>query len=133
MYSLADAASPWNWSAICPTGLQPLMPPSDDTSSRQLEPCFQKLCLQMPLLALLTLYSAYKLGAMTGGEMRWHRDRIQLWSLTVRMWAVGLLAVLPLARYMLVTAAEALPVDLWLDILEMMTFVVHFGKRREVF
>lgn len=120
----------WNWTAVCPTGLQPWLPPSTnhtDDTGRQLAPCFQKLCLQMPLLVLFAIQSAYALGTQTHRRWRWRRDRVQLVALNGRMLAAGLLVVVPVLRYLYVPATDELPVDWWLGGLEMLAFAVHFA------
>lgn len=125
----------WNWTEVCATGLQPWLPPpstsnhSGADTTRHLAPCFQKIALEAPLLVLLTIGSAFRLGIMQPiRRHRWQRDRVQLWALSARQLAVGLLCVLPLIRYIYVRNEDREPVDVWLGGVEMLAYSLHFSK-----
>lgn len=122
------------WSVLCPTGIHPWLP-----STRQLAPCFQQLCLQLPVFVLFAMLSAYQFGRLYGSAVQ--RDRVQTAALRVRTVVTALLAILPAMRLYALQVARAAeeaadppdpPSHLWpADVLaagaECMAFAVHAG------
>lgn len=102
-----SAAADIDWSFVCATGIRPWLPPANSTNStthsptspvrhQQLAPCFQQLFMQVPILALFAILSAYHCGRHCGTRVQ--RDRVQTLVLRLRCAAVVALASLPAAH-----------------------------------
>lgn len=121
-----------NWTEICPTGLDPWLNPAANDTQQRLSPCFQKLCLQIPLLVLFVIGSAHEIGFMLHPRgRRWQRDAQQLRAIRLRLAATAMLIALPLIRYVLyaylsASSAAYWPVNVWTDVVELLTYSVHF-------
>lgn len=127
----------WNWADVCPTGIRPWLPPDHNgtanaastsvTDHQQLAPCFQQLFMQLPVLVLFALLSAYQFGAIAGTRVQ--RDRIQRRALLIRFVCVLLLAALIAWRVfywtLTSTSRPPWPSDVLLTGVETIAYAVH--------
>lgn len=111
----------WNWTYFCPTGLTPWLP-----DANFLTPCFQQICLQLPVLVLFAIISAFYFGRQ---EYLVVRNKTQIRLLYIRICAVLLLAFLPLIKIytMLSRNDDVFPIDVLVVCGECVTWIVHFG------
>lgn len=114
--------SNWNWTNFCPTGLTPWLP-----DANYLTPCFQQICLQLPILLSFAIISSYHFGRQKCLVVR---NRTQIRLIYLRVSAVLLLAFLPLVKiYFLISRnAPVYPIDVLVVCTECVTWIVHFGK-----
>lgn len=112
----------WNWTYFCPTGLTPWLP-----NANYLTPCFQQICLQLPILILFAIISSYHFGRQKCLVVR---NRTQIRCIYIRILAVLLMAFLPLIKiYFLITRnAPVYAIDLLVVCVECVTWIVHFGN-----
>lgn len=114
----------WAWTNICPTGVRPWLP-----DTKQLAPCFQQLFLQIPVLIIFAILSAYHAGRIASG-VSVHRNRVQGVALRLRM--VAVLSLVAFAAFKFVYAQrvgiELWPIDVLVGCVEMIVFFVHFGE-----
>lgn len=112
----------WNWTYICPTGLTPWLP-----DKNYLTPCFQQLCLQLPILLLFAIVSAYHFGRQAYLVAR---NNTQIRALYLRIWAVFALGFLPVIKtYSMITDGNQIwPSDILVVCTESVTWIVHLGK-----
>lgn len=122
LLDVVSIPGPWNWSDMCPTGLTPWIPNSND-----LAPCFQQLCLQIPILMLIAVFSAYHFGRQATLVAR---DKTQMRMLYLRVFAILLLSFLPLFRTyaLLVNRIQIWPSDILIACTECVTWIVHLGE-----
>lgn len=112
----------WNWSYVCPTGLTPW-----DPDEKFLSPCFQEICLQLPILLLFAIVSAYYFGNQT---ILIRRNRTQRISISLRILAAFLIVLLNFYTMfeMVVTRAKILPIDILIIGFQIVTWTIHIGK-----
>lgn len=112
----------WNWEMFCgPGGLIVWLPQTKDLGL-----CFQEIYLDIPVLFLLALTSAYYVGLKQ--NFRHHLTRQQ----SIRMVSSLLLALLPVVKItkFLVVGDPPLPVD-WLCLcVEALTWLIHAASTR---
>lgn len=120
---------PGFWIFVCPGGIRPWMP-----ESKQLSPCFQQLFLQLPVLTLFAILSAYHFGRIAFGH-RVRRNQIQSLLLRIRIASVLVLGVFPVFKYLYVfrNQIEYWPIDVLIGSVEMVTFFVHLGSLSNIF
>lgn len=82
----------WNWTDFCPTGLTPFAPHTNNFL-----PCFQEICLQLPVNVIFAVISAYTFGRVEPPVLR---DRKQLRLIYLRLIVTVFLALLPIAELM---------------------------------
>lgn len=111
----------WRWEDFCPTGLNI----SDENST--IAPCFQQICLQLPVFVLLALFSSYYYGKINS-EIQ--RDQIQKNLIGFRACIVFLLAIAPPLRlcYMMAYEIDAWPIDIMLTCVQFLAWTVHLCK-----
>lgn len=115
--------SDWKWTYLCPTGLTPWLP-----REQYLAPCFQELCLQVPVLALFAIVSAYNFGHQ---NVMMHRNRTQIGLINLRIFAVCLLGLLPIYDLfsMIDTSVQIWPVDVLVNGVAIISWMVHLGRK----
>lgn len=111
----------WNWSSVCPTGLTPWQ-----EEQKFLLPCFQQICLQLPMLLLFAIISAYYFGNQT---ILIRRNRTQRFLISIRTLAAILIVLLRFFAMfqMIVTGATIWPIDILLIGFEIVTWAIHTG------
>lgn len=112
----------WNWSYVCPTGLTPW-----DATDEFLSPCFQEICLQLPILLLFAITSAYYFGNQT---ILVRRNGTQRFLISIRILTAFLIVLLHLYTMfeMIVTQAKILPIDVLLMGFQIVTWSIHIGN-----
>lgn len=112
----------WNWTFICPTGLKPW-----DTNDKFMSPCFQEICLQLPILSLFAIISAYSFGNHT---IFVRRNGTQQFLISLRILAAFLIAALHFYTMfqMVVVRAKILPIDVLLMGFQIVAWTIHIGK-----
>ncbi|KYM96883.1 PREDICTED: multidrug resistance-associated protein 7 [Cyphomyrmex costatus] len=95
----------WNWTELCGHGdINPWNPETDDLSV-----CFQQLCLQIPVLALLAIISAYHCGKRnTSLSHQQHVCHI----INLRILITICLVILPIIRAYIILTNASIPLDL---------------------
>lgn len=113
----------WNWMEMCgPGGMVPWYPTSHDIGA-----CFQQLFLQVPVLTLFALASAYYYGFR---QRRCHNRPSRLWIVRTRLFCSATNALLPIIRAIIgVTYLQGMfrPVDYLTAGAEMLAWSVHSG------
>lgn len=119
---LPQTSFEWNWTDVCPTGLTPWIPYTNDLAQ-----CFQQLCLQFPVLVAIAIFSAYHFGRQATLVIR---DSVQIRVLYLRVFVTLGLAFTPLLRtYMYVVKdIDIYPSDILISCTECVTWIVHLGK-----
>lgn len=114
----------WNWSSVCETGLQPF---SDQNTTTDLAPCFQQICLQAPIYAILAIFSSYYFG-LTFRVIE--RNRIQRRCIVVRLLATFGLILIPFSKIMDMIHSDfhIWPADILVSTTEFIAWIMHFGK-----
>lgn len=120
--SIPTTLANWNWTNFCPTGLTPWMP-----DANYLTPCFQQICLQLPIYLVFAIVSSYHFGRQ---RLLVARDKTQIRLIYLRIVAVLLLAFLPLIQiyFMINLNADVYPIDVLIVCVECVTWIVHCGK-----
>lgn len=111
----------WNWTDFCPTGLTPFAPDANNFL-----PCFQEICLQLPVNALFAVVSSYTFGKFEPPILR---DRKQLRLIYVRLLLTVFLALLPIAKltFMLHRQYSISAADILVACSATMMWFVHAG------
>lgn len=115
----------WNWSSVCENGLQPF---SDQNSTTDLAPCFQQICLQSPVYAILAICSAYYFGLSFRVI---DRNRIQRRCIFVRILVTFGLILIPFTKIMDMIAGGKFhiwPADILVATTEFIAWIMHFGE-----
>lgn len=112
----------WNWTYICPTGLTPWLP-----QNKYLAPCFQEICLQLPLLIAFAIVSAYHFGNQT---VLVRRNGLQNFLLSIRIMVVLSIVLLEFYKMfvLIVTKQQIWPIDVLLTGFQIVTWFIHMGK-----
>ncbi|XP_031634883.1 multidrug resistance-associated protein 7 [Contarinia nasturtii] len=111
----------WNWSYVCPTGLTPWQ-----AEQKFLSPCFQQICLQLPMLFIFAIISAYFFGNQT---VLIRRNKTQHFFISLRVLASFLIIILHFySMYqMIVTEVPIYPIDVLLMGFQILTWSIHIG------
>lgn len=111
----------WNSTLLCPTGLAPWMPNSDDIA-----PCFQQLFFQIPTGAIFAILSSYHCGRKTRYVLR---NNVQMNMINIRILAVLLLGLFPLFKFYHAVKIDIhiWPIDILVGCVELVSFFVHLG------
>lgn len=112
----------WNWTYICPTGLTPW-----DPNDKFLSPCFQEICLQLPLLLTFAITSAYYVGHQS---ILIRRNGTQHFLISLRIFAALLMVLLHFYTifHLVITRAHILPIDVLLIGFQIVTWTIHIGE-----
>lgn len=112
----------WDWRDFCPTGLTPYEPNSND-----LLPCFQVICLQIPIYSIFVVVCSYYFGAFYRPV---NRNSTQLRLICIRVTNSLGLALLPVLKIfylqqndIFISASDVLVVCI-----ECLMWVIHSGK-----
>lgn len=112
----------WNWEEMCgPGGLSLWSPQFHDLGI-----CFQHLCLQIPVLALLAIISSYYSGRHFGFVVR---GKLQKRFINLRALVSICLALLPVIHIYIeysTTGVHLVPINLFLAVTECVTWFIHF-------
>lgn len=121
------------WTDLCPTGIQVFLP-----GTYYLAPCFQQLVVQLPIVVIIAVVSAFRVGRQTTHGTIIHQTPAQSFRVRLvyisRLVAVFGLAVIPLIRLTVQVMSTTNPVtQLWpIDILDagvrVVAFLSHFGE-----
>lgn len=111
----------WNSTLLCPTGLSPWTPNSNDIA-----PCFQQLFLQIPSMVLFATLSSYHCGRKTHYVLR---NNVQLNLINIRIVSVLTLGFFPLFKfyYAATNNIRVWPIDVFVGCVELVSFFVHLG------
>nr|XP_022903100.1 multidrug resistance-associated protein 7 [Onthophagus taurus] len=113
----------WEWESLCgPNGLNIWSPKTHDLGI-----CFQQLCLQIPVLFLLAISSAYYFGRQT---YHVQRGLLQLRAITLRSFIVFLLAFAPtLHVYIVINKwdVDKFTIFYFLSAVQLLTWLIHLG------
>ncbi|XP_043489860.1 ATP-binding cassette sub-family C member 10 [Polistes fuscatus] len=96
----------WNWTELCghSGGIKPLNPETHDLGI-----CFQQLCLQIPVLTLIAIISAYHCGKQNASLLRGSHYH---YAITLRILITLCLIVLPIIRaYIILTNTTISPMN----------------------
>lgn len=112
----------WNWSYICATGLTPWQP-----KNRFLAPCFQEICLQLPMLMAFAITSAYFFGNQT---VLVRRNKSQHFFISLRILTAFLLISLNIYQMfeLIVKRIQIWPIDILICGFQIVTWFIHIGK-----
>lgn len=113
----------WDWLSLCPTGLTPWSPHSND-----LAPCFQQLFLQLPALSIFAISSSYFCGRVLYQVIR---SKTQIRLLYLRITAILCLSIISMCQlvYMLFIYKENIwPIDILIGCTEILAYTIHFGE-----
>lgn len=113
----------WSWSDVCPTGLTPWQ-----AQDKFLSPCFQEICLQIPMLFIFAMTSAYYFGNQT---VLIRRNRTQHFLISIRILVSFLIILLHFYTMfeMIITRARIWPVDVLLMGFQIVTWSIHIGTK----
>lgn len=113
----------WRWEELCgPGGLKIWSPEQHDLGI-----CFQQLFLQIPVLALMAICSAYYCGRQSGFVIR---GNIQKRAIKLRCLIVLILAFLPILQTYIDVSKGKIPVSVinfFFAAVQSVTWLVHFG------
>lgn len=111
----------WNWTFICPTGLTPW-----DPNDKFLSPCFQEICLQLPMLLTFAITSAYYFGHQT---ILIRRNGTQHFLISLRIFTALLMVLLHFYTmfHLVITRTKILPIDVLLIGFQIVTWTIHIG------
>lgn len=114
----------WNWNYVCPTGLTPW-----NAADKFLSPCFQEICLQLPMLFIFAISSAYYFGNQT---VLIRRNRTQHFLISMRILVSFLIIVLHFYTMfqMIITRAHIWPIDVLLMGFQIVTWSIHIGTNK---
>lgn len=106
---------------MCPSGLRPWVKDYND-----LAPCFQEICLQLPILVFFAVFSAYFYGSHF--RLVW-RNPIQLRAIRVRIIASVGLGLIPVLKifYIIRIHGKIYPIDVLLSCIQLVSWMVHIG------
>lgn len=113
----------WNWQEFCGTENFTIW----TNSHQDLSQCFQTLCLQIPVLSLIAIISAYYAGKYEEWTVRTSREK---YIIKLRMIVVLVLALLPPTRIIIQVMNDPRSlhvVNYFFTILESFTWFVHFS------
>lgn len=112
----------WNWTNLCPTGLTPWIP-----HANYLTPCFQEICLQLPILLLFAIVSSYHFGRQA---LLVARNKTQIYLIYQRIIVAFILGFVPIFEmYDMVTRhIQIWPIDILINCAKSVTWIVHLGK-----
>lgn len=125
MSSFTNSSPYWDyvWQDLCgPDGMQIWSPIHHDLGL-----CFQRLFLDIPILMLLAVFSAYFFGRH---ELYVSRGKTQLYAINTRCLLVILLAVLPILKFYIAlnkTEVRIAKIFYFLSAVEAITWFTHFG------
>lgn len=93
----------WNWTELCGynRNIDPLNPETHD-----LGVCFQQLCLQIPVLALIAITSAYYCGKTNTSSSRQHYT---YHAINIRIFITICLVILPIIRAYIILTNTTIP------------------------
>ncbi|XP_021703912.1 multidrug resistance-associated protein 7 [Aedes aegypti] len=111
----------FSWTDVCPSGLRPWVKDYND-----LAPCFQEICLQLPMLVLFAVLSSYYYGSHFRLVFR---NGVQLRSIRVRIAASIALGLIPVLKifYVLRVHGRIYPIDVLLSCVQFVAWTVHVG------
>lgn len=114
----------WDWHELCPTGLTPWIPNTND-----LAPCFQQIFLQTPVSALFAISSAYYFGFYT---TKVSRNKTQIRMILLRIIAVLLMSIVPICKLFYIISKmdinDICPMDVLTSVAEGIAYILHFGN-----
>lgn len=112
----------WNWTYLCPTGLTPWIP-----HANYLTPCFQEICLQLPILVLFAVVSSYHFGRQA---LLVARNSTQIYLIYFRIITAFVLGALPLFEMYdtISRRADIWPIDIIVNCTASVTWIVHLGE-----
>lgn len=111
----------FSWTDVCPSGLRPWVKDYND-----LAPCFQEICLQLPILVLFAVLSSYYYGS----HFRLvSRNSVQRRSIRLRIAASFALGLIPVLKvfYLLRIHGKIYPIDVLLSCVQFVAWAVHIG------
>ncbi|EDS42543.1 multidrug resistance-associated protein [Culex quinquefasciatus] len=111
----------FSWTDVCPSGLRPWVKDYND-----LAPCFQEICLQLPILVLFAVFSSYYYGSHFRLVFR---SGTQRKAIRVRVAASIGLGLIPVMKifYILRTHGKIYPIDVLLSCVQFVAWSVHVG------
>ncbi|XP_055546475.1 ATP-binding cassette sub-family C member 10 [Wyeomyia smithii] len=111
----------FSWVYVCPSGLRPWVKGYND-----LAPCFQEICLQLPMLVLFSVFSSFYYGAIQRPVLR-NATQTRLLRLRIAT-AVGL-TVVPVIKlfYVIRIHGQIYPIDVLLTCVQFLAWAVHIG------
>ncbi|XP_062548884.1 ATP-binding cassette sub-family C member 10 [Armigeres subalbatus] len=111
----------FSWTDVCPSGLRPWVKDYND-----LAPCFQEICLQLPILVLFAVLSSYYYGSHFRLVFR---NGVQLRSIRLRIVASLGLGLVPVLKifYLLRVHDRIYPIDVLLSCVQFVAWTVHIG------
>lgn len=114
------------WLKFCESGL------NISTNSSNLAPCFQQICLHIPIYSLIAIFSAYEFGLLTSNSV-W-RNKTQLVCLNIRAISAFLLAVISPAELFTLryNNQRVWPVDVLLVCIEFLAWTLNFGESFDI-
>lgn len=113
----------WHWTDFCPTGITPFA-----TDSNDLLPCFQEICLQIPVYTIFAAVSSYNFGSYNRPVIR---NPTQIRCIYLRIIASLFLAALPVIKIFTFHSVgfPVYPVDVLVVCTECVMWIVHCGKQ----
>ncbi|XP_053697505.1 ATP-binding cassette sub-family C member 10 [Sabethes cyaneus] len=115
--------SNWNfsWNYVCPSGLRPWA-----NDNNELAPCFQEICLQLPILVLFSVFSSFYYGTIQRSVFR---DATQIRLLRLRIAAAVGLGIVPIIKlfYVIRIHGQIYPIDVLLTCVQFLAWAVHIG------
>lgn len=111
----------WNWTELCGAPQFSIW----SNNHQDLSYCFQMLCLQIPVLSLITVLSAFYAGKYQTWVVRTFREKF---ILRTRMLISFLICVVPAVRLtiqVINNSDTVYAVDYWVSILESIAWLVH--------
>lgn len=111
----------WNWTDMCPLGLTPWIADTNDLGF-----CFQQICLQLPILILISIISAFHFGRRVCLVAR---NKTQIRLIYLRVFVVLCLGFIPLIKtyFMITKNLQVWPADILVSCTECVTWIVHLG------
>ncbi|XP_058815016.1 ATP-binding cassette sub-family C member 10 [Topomyia yanbarensis] len=111
----------FSWSDVCPSGVRPWV-----KDYNELAPCFQEICLQLPILVLFAVFSSFFYGCHFRLVFR---NATQRRALRLRIAAAGGLGLLPVLKvfYMIRIHGHIYPIDVLLSCVQFVAWTVHIG------
>ncbi|XP_055853767.1 ATP-binding cassette sub-family C member 10 [Episyrphus balteatus] len=111
----------WYWSDFCPTGIQPFAADSND-----LLPCFQEICLQIPVYTIFAAVSSYNFGCYNRPVIR---NPTQKRLIYLRIITTLFLAALPVTKIFFFHSVglDIHAVDVLVVSIEFVMWILHCG------
>ncbi|XP_055637767.1 ATP-binding cassette sub-family C member 10 [Toxorhynchites rutilus septentrionalis] len=111
----------FSWTDVCPSGLRPW-----ESDYNDLAPCFQQICLQLPMLVLFAVFSSYYHGTHFRSVLR---NGTQLRALRARIVASIGLGLIPVVKlfYTIRIHGKIYPIDVLLSSVQCVAWSVHIG------